>query len=41
MDTEYKLTHISNSELVREIITLEGDPATMQVYEKSCILQVT
>ena len=41
MDTEYKLIHIGNSELISEIIRLEGDPAIIQVYEETCILQVT
>lgn len=34
----YELVRVSNSELVGEIIRLDGDKATIQVYEETCIL---
>lgn len=34
----YELVRVGNSELVGEIIRLEGDMATIQVYEETCIL---
>lgn len=34
----YELVRVSHSELVGEIIRLEGDMATIQVYEETCIL---
>ena len=33
----YELVRIGHSELVGEIIRLEGDLATIQVYEETCI----
>lgn len=36
----YELVRVGHSELVGEIIRLEGDLATIQVYEETCILQV-
>lgn len=36
----YELVRVGHSELVGEIIRLEGDMATIQVYEETCILQV-
>lgn len=35
----YELVRVGHSELVGEIIRLEGDMATIQVYEETCILQ--
>lgn len=37
----YELVRVSHSELVGEIIRLEGDMATIQVYEETCILPTT
>lgn len=34
----YELVRVGHSELVGEIIRLEGDMATVQVYEETCIL---
>ena len=34
----YELVRVGYSELVGEIIRLEGDMATVQVYEDTCIL---
>lgn len=34
----YELVRVGHSELVGEIIRLEGDIATIQVYEETCIL---
>jgi len=34
----YELVRVGHSELVGEIIRLEGDSATVQVYEETCIL---
>jgi vacuolar-type H+-ATPase catalytic subunit A/Vma1 len=34
----YELVRVGHSELVGEIIRLEGDMATIQVYEDTCIL---
>ncbi len=36
----YELVRVGHSELVGEIIRLEGDMATIQVYEETCILSV-
>ncbi|KAG9332949.1 hypothetical protein JZ751_013978 [Albula glossodonta] len=36
----YELVRVGHSELVGEIIRLEGDMATIQVYEETCILQI-
>lgn len=36
----YELVRVGHSELVGEIIRLEGDMATIQVYEETCILQL-
>ena len=36
----YELVRVGHSELVGEIIRLEGDMATIQVYEETCILLV-
>lgn len=36
----YELVRVGHSELVGEIIRLEGDMATIQVYEETCILIV-
>ena len=36
----YELVRVGHSELVGEIIRLEGDMATIQVYEETCILTV-
>lgn len=36
----YELVRVGHSELVGEIIRLEGDMATIQVYEETCILWV-
>ena len=33
----YELVRVGHSELVGEIIRLEGDMATIQVYEETCI----
>lgn len=33
----YELVRVGHSELVGEIIRLEGDMATIQVYEDTCI----
>lgn len=33
----YELVRVGHSELVGEIIRLEGDLATIQVYEETCI----
>lgn len=32
----YELVRVGHSELVGEIIRLEGDLATIQVYEETC-----
>lgn len=37
----YELVRVGHSELVGEIIRLEGDMATIQVYEETCILLIT
>lgn len=37
----YELVRVGHSELVGEIIRLEGDMATIQVYEETCILFAT
>ena len=37
----YELVRVGHSELVGEIIRLEGDMATIQVYEETCILDFT
>ena len=34
----YELVRVGHTELVGEIIRLEGDMATVQVYEDTCIL---
>lgn len=34
----YELVRVGHSELVGEIIRLEGDLATIQVYEETCIM---
>ena len=34
----YELVRVGHDELVGEIIRLEGDMATIQVYEETCIL---
>lgn len=34
----YELVRVGHAELVGEIIRLEGDMATIQVYEETCIL---
>lgn len=34
----YELVRVGHCELVGEIIRLEGDMATIQVYEETCIL---
>ena len=34
----YELVRVGHYELVGEIIRLEGDMATIQVYEETCIL---
>ena len=34
----YELVRVGHFELVGEIIRLEGDMATIQVYEETCIL---
>lgn len=34
----YELVRVGHAELVGEIIRLEGDMATLQVYEETCIL---
>jgi len=34
----YELVRVGHSELVGEIIRLDGDRATIQVYEETCIL---
>lgn len=36
----YELVRVGHCELVGEIIRLEGDMATIQVYEETCILLV-
>lgn len=36
----YELVRVGHTELVGEIIRLEGDMATIQVYEDTCILQL-
>ncbi|KAI4891670.1 hypothetical protein NFI96_025596 [Prochilodus magdalenae] len=36
----YELVRVGHSELVGEIIRLEGDMATIQVYEETCILHL-
>lgn len=36
----YELVRVGHSELVGEIIRLEGDLATVQVYEETCILSL-
>ncbi len=36
----YELVRVGHSELVGEIIRLEGDFATIQVYEETCIYYV-
>ena len=35
----YELVRVGHGELVGEIIRLEGDLATIQVYEETCILE--
>ena len=35
----YELVRVGHDELVGEIIRLEGDMATIQVYEDTCILK--
>lgn len=37
----YELVRVGHCELVGEIIRLEGDMATIQVYEETCILLTT
>lgn len=37
----YELVRVGHSELVGEIIRLEGDMATIQVYEDTCILKIS
>lgn len=37
----YELVRVGHSELVGEIIRLEGDMATIQVYEETCILSAS
>ena len=34
----YELVRVGHGELVGEIIRLEGDMATIQVYEETCML---
>ena len=36
----YELVRVGHDELVGEIIRLEGDMATIQVYEETCILHM-
>ena len=36
----YELVRVGHGELVGEIIRLEGDLATIQVYEETCILDL-
>ncbi|KAK8757654.1 hypothetical protein V5799_004707 [Amblyomma americanum] len=36
----YELVRVGHEELVGEIIKLEGDMATIQVYEETCVLFV-
>jgi len=36
----YELVRVGHAELVGEIIRLEGDMATIQVYEDTCILRL-
>ncbi len=36
----YELVRVGHDELVGEIIRLEGDMATIQVYEETCILAI-
>ena len=36
----YELVRVGHSELVGEIIRLDGDRATIQVYEETCILKL-
>lgn len=36
----YELVRVGHAELVGEIIRLEGDMATIQVYEDTCILLI-
>ena len=37
----YELVRVGHSELVGEIIRLEGDTATLQVYEETCTFSLT
>ena len=37
----YELVRVGHAELVGEIIRLEGDMATIQVYEETCIFNCT
>lgn len=37
----YELVRVGHDNLVGEIIRLEGDMATIQVYEDTCILPLT
>ena len=37
----YELVRVGHAELVGEIIRLEGDMATIQVYEDTCILNTS
>lgn len=36
----YELVRVGHGELVGEIIRLEGDMATIQVYEETCTLSI-
>lgn len=36
----YELVRVGHDELVGEIIRLEGDMATIQVYEETCMFSV-
>ena len=36
-----ELVRVGHAELVGEIIRLEGDTATIQVYEETCILDLS
>ena len=33
----YELVRVGHSELIGEIVRLEGDTATIQVYEETCM----
>ena len=37
----YELVRVGHSELVGEIIRLEGEFATIQVYEETCNIHLT